>query len=78
MARAFYSHEMSDQDLEWLVTEFLTERPDFLPIETGSSCLMLVPYCEPMTLKAEYDEIVEVPVAKASSSQRISEMKHDA
>ena len=76
MARAFYSHEMSDQDLEWLVTEFLTERSDFLPIETGSSCLMLVPYNEPVSIQTEQEEVIEVPVV--TKAQRSAEFRYDA
>ena len=46
MGRAFYSHEADDRDLNWLVEEFLSEKPQFQPIETGSNVLMLVPYIE--------------------------------
>ena len=76
MARAFYSHEMSDQDLEWLVGEFLSERSNFLPIETGSSNLLLVPYHEPVALKPESEEIIEMPIT--GDSPRLVEDHFDA
>ena len=76
MARGFYSHEMSDQDLEWLVTEFLSERSNFLPIETGSSCLLLVPYYEPIQLQPESEANIEVPVT--TEDQHHVESHYDA
>lgn len=44
MGRPFYPHEADDPDLDWLVSNFLYERPDFVPIETGMLPLMLLPY----------------------------------
>lgn len=46
MARAFYPHEADDPDLDWLVSNFLYERPDYLPIESGMLPLMLIPFKE--------------------------------
>ena len=46
MARAFYPHEMEDPDLDWLVSNFLYERPEFLPIESSTMPLILIPYFE--------------------------------
>ena len=46
MARPFYPHEADDPDLDWLVSNFLYERPDFIPIETGALPLVLIPYQE--------------------------------
>jgi hypothetical protein len=44
MGRPFYPHEADDPDLDWLVSNFLYERPDFLPVESGMLPLMLIPY----------------------------------
>ncbi len=57
MARAFYPHEADDPDLDWLVSNFLYERPDYLPIESGMLPLMLIPYKEVVT--DEIDDDVE-------------------
>ena len=48
MGRAFYPSEIDDPDLDWLVSNFLYENPDFVPIETGMLPVMLLPYkdCE--------------------------------
>ncbi len=46
MARPFYPHEADDPDLDWLVSNFLYERPDFLPVEAGILPLVLIPYIE--------------------------------
>lgn len=55
MARAFYPHEADDPDLDWLVSNFLYERPDYLPIETGMLPLMLIPYKEDCMMEADED-----------------------
>lgn len=57
MARAFYPHEADDPDLDWLVSNFLYERPDYLPIESGMLPLMLIPYKE--DVRDELDNDVE-------------------
>ena len=44
MARPFYPHEADDPDLDWLVSNFLYERPDYLPVEAGMLPLMLIPF----------------------------------
>ena len=44
MGRPFYPHEAEDPDLDWLVSNFLYERPDFLPVETDMLPLVLIPY----------------------------------
>ena len=46
MGRPFYPTEAEDPDLDWLVSNFLYERPDYFPVETGSLPLMLIPYLE--------------------------------
>lgn len=46
MGRPFYPHEADDPDLDWLVSNFLYERPDFLPVESGMLPLMLIPFYE--------------------------------
>ena len=44
MARPFFPHEADDPDLDWLVSNFLYERPDYVPVETGMLPLVLLPY----------------------------------
>ncbi len=46
MARPFFPNEADDPDLDWLVSNFLYERPDFLPVETGMLPLVLIPFSE--------------------------------
>lgn len=46
MARPFYPHEADDPDLDWLVSNFLYERPHFFPVETAMLPLVLLPYRE--------------------------------
>ena len=55
MGRAFYPHEADDPDLDWLVSNFLYERPDFLPVESGMLPLVLIPYLDNMV--DEMDEV---------------------
>ena len=55
MGRPFYPHEADDPDLDWLVSNFLYERPDFLPVETGLLPLVLIPYMDDM--EDELDEV---------------------
>ena len=44
MGRPFFPHEADDPDLDWLVSNFLYERPDFVPVETGMLPLVLLPF----------------------------------
>jgi len=46
MARPFYPHEADDPDLDWLVSNFLYECPDYIPVESGMLPLVLIPYQE--------------------------------
>ena len=46
MGRPFYPHEADDPDLDWLVSNFLYERPQFYPVEVPSLPLLLIPYHE--------------------------------
>lgn len=46
MARPFYPQEADDPDLDWLISNFLYERPDYIPIEVGMLPLVLIPYRE--------------------------------
>lgn len=46
MARPFFPNEADDPDLDWLVSNFLYERPDYIPVETGMLPLVLIPYKE--------------------------------
>jgi hypothetical protein len=44
MARPFYPHEADDPDLDWLISNFLYERPEYIPVEVGMLPLVLIPY----------------------------------
>lgn len=46
MARPFYPHEADDPDLDWLVSNFLYDRPDYYPVESGLLPLVLIPVVE--------------------------------
>ena len=52
MARGFYSYEIGDQDLDWLISNFLCEHPEFMPIESGHL---------PIVLLAQNEEMLEFP-----------------
>lgn len=43
MARAFFAFEAGDPDLEWLLNNFLCERPEFFPVENLSLPIVLLP-----------------------------------
>ena len=60
MARPFYPHEADDPDLDWLISNFLYERPDFIPVEVGMLPLVLIPYREPVTKISELEEVDEI------------------
>jgi hypothetical protein len=53
MGRPFYPHEADDPDLDWLVSNFLYERPEFQPVETGMLPLVLIPYYDEVTAAKE-------------------------
>ena len=53
MGRPFYQHEADDPDLDWLVTNFLYERSDFIPVESDMLPLILMPYHEAEIIKAD-------------------------
>ena len=57
MARPFYPHEANDPDLDWLVSTFLCDKPDFIPVESGTLPLILLPF-------QEAAEEVKTPVKK--------------
>lgn len=46
MARPFYPHEADDPDLDWLVSNFLYERSEYIPIECGLLPLILLPFAD--------------------------------
>ncbi len=49
MARPFYPHEADDPDLDWLISNFLYERPNYIPVEVGMLPLVLIPFREPLS-----------------------------
>ena len=55
MGRPFYPHEADDPDLDWLVSNFLFERPSFMPIESASLPLVLLPYQEGSSVETFVD-----------------------
>jgi hypothetical protein len=65
MARPFFPHEADDPDLDWLVSNFLYERPDYLPVETGMLPLVLIPYRQPESDSKEKSEPAELLPPKA-------------
>lgn len=46
MGRPFYPQEADDPDLDWLISNFLYENPDFIPVEVGMLPLVLIPFRE--------------------------------
>lgn len=63
MARPFFPHEADDPDLDWLVSNFLYERPDFIPVETGMLPLVLIPFRDPENgKKKEVEDREKEPV----------------
>ncbi|MBL7663425.1 hypothetical protein JNK13_11800 [bacterium] len=63
MARAFFPHEIEDPDLEWLVTTFLYDKPNYIPVEVSDVPLALIPISDEM-------EKAEAPQAKPDSTLR--------
>ena len=47
MGRPFYPQEADDPDLDWLISNFLYENPDYVPVEVGMLPLVLIPFREP-------------------------------
>ncbi len=46
MGRPFYPQEADDPDLDWLISNFLYENPDYVPVEVGMLPLVLIPFRE--------------------------------
>ena len=46
MDRAFYPSDAGDPDLDWLVSRFLWDHPDYIPVEISWSPFFLLPYRE--------------------------------
>jgi hypothetical protein len=63
MGRPFYPHEADDPDLDWLVSNFLFERPNYLPVEGGTLPLILIPYREATGEPQPKREVKDVPKA---------------
>ncbi len=59
MGRPFYLNEVEDPDLDWLVTNFLYERPDFIPVETDLLPLVLLPFIESLQEEVSTDIVPE-------------------
>ena len=69
MARPFFPHEAEDPDLDWLVTNFLYERPDYIPVEAGMLPLVLIPYHEDSAETVEGTELPP-PSEAAATAER--------
>jgi hypothetical protein len=70
MARPFYPHEADDPDLDWLVSNFLYERPHYIPVESGMLPLLLIPYHETAKDLEEADVIEKEPPVKEKRDVR--------
>lgn len=70
MGRPFYPNEVDDPDLDWLVSNFLSDRPDFLPVESGLLPLILIPYAE-----EKEAELPELAKKKISNKEPRAEKK---
>ncbi len=46
MARPFYPYEADDPDLDWLISNFLYERPNYWAVDAGVLPLVLIPIPE--------------------------------
>jgi len=75
MASPFYPTDVDDPDLDWLVSNFLIERPDFLPVETGSLPLMLVPLAN---IEDEYEDSFEFEPEEAALNEPSAKEEQDA
>ena len=64
MGRPFYPHEADDPDLDWLVSNFLYERPDYFPVESGMLPLVLIPFVEEEVQVGEVEAEPTVPEEK--------------
>ena len=56
MGRPFYPTEVDDPDLDWLVSNFLYERPDYVPVEAGSLPLVLIPYTDDALVEIDEED----------------------
>lgn len=63
MGRPFYPHEIEDPDLDWLISNFLYERPGYVPVESGILPLILIPYNENQEKELEEEDIDDIGLA---------------
>lgn len=68
MGRPFYSYEAEDADLDWLVSNFLYERPEYCPIEVGLMPIVLIP-CEDEAWSEEFEGDIGEPAEAMKDSQ---------
>jgi len=62
MGRPFYPHEADDPDLDWLVSTFLCERPNFVPVESPMLPLLLLPSQDDDFESVPTDQVETPPV----------------
>ena len=59
MGRPFYPQEADDADLDWLISNFLYENPDYIPVEVGVLPLILLPFRDGKVPVSEDAELIE-------------------
>jgi hypothetical protein len=67
MARPFYPQEADDADLDWLISNFLYERPNYIPVEVGSLPLVLIPY------KEIHQNIENIPHQNEKNEEKVND-----
>lgn len=75
MGRPFYSHEADDPDLDWLVTNFLYERSDYVPVENDMLPLVLIPFHEGEIVKQMIEEELPEP-SELTSDKRNDQLRN--
>lgn len=68
MDRPFYPQEADDPDLDWLISNFLYENPDYIPVEVGMLPLILIPFRENKEIIGETDLEDDSSIAEEDSS----------
>jgi hypothetical protein len=73
MGRPFFPHEAEDPDLDWLVSNFLYDRPDFIPVEVPMLPLLLLPFSDGQdaAVEAPAEVVEEQEAAPAGTKARV-------
>lgn len=67
MGKPFYPSDVDDPDLDWLVSNFLYENPDFVPVEAGSLPILLIPFQE--LVEEEFEVAVFVDIEEEEEQE---------